>query len=135
MSKVQCWLLANDHACLHGSNYFPFQVLFSWRVFYMLRLRSGTDLITYESELHGWVSKVPCPMLSHIGIPRPHIPCLVCAGDLVQSRLHDQHFTWQQGKCWSERRTAISMIGKYWLRGKVIFNDSSSGQPWPSKIL
>ena len=26
-----------------------------------------TDLITGESEMHGWVSKMPCPMLSHIG--------------------------------------------------------------------
>ena len=28
---------------------------------------SDKDLITSESELHGWVSRIPCPMLSHIG--------------------------------------------------------------------
>ena len=67
MSKVQSWLLANDRACQHGSNYFHFS-FFLGAVFYMLRLRSGTDLITCESELHGWVSRMPCPMLSHMGI-------------------------------------------------------------------
>ena len=33
----------------------------------MHRLRSGTDLITCEAELHGWESRMPCPILSHIG--------------------------------------------------------------------
>ena len=36
-------------------------------VFYVLRLRSYMDLITFESELHGSVSRMQCPMLSHIG--------------------------------------------------------------------
>ena len=29
--------------------------------------RSGTNLITCESELHGWESRMPCPILSHMG--------------------------------------------------------------------
>ena len=33
-------------------------LLFFPAVFYTLRLRSGTDLITSESELHGWVSRM-----------------------------------------------------------------------------
>ena len=36
-------------------------------VFCTLRLRSGTDLITCESELHGWVSRMACSILSPIG--------------------------------------------------------------------
>ena len=31
-------------------------------------LRSGMDLITCESELHGWVSRMPCPILSHMSV-------------------------------------------------------------------
>ena len=40
-------------------NYFHFS-FFLCSVFYMQWLRSGTDLITYESELHGWVSRMAC---------------------------------------------------------------------------
>ena len=40
-------------------NYFHFS-FFLGTVFYMQWLRSGTDLITYESELHGWVSRMAC---------------------------------------------------------------------------
>ena len=30
------------------------------------------NLITCESELHGWESRMPCPILSHMGIPETH---------------------------------------------------------------
>ena len=50
-------------------NYFHFSFfLVPGAVFYMKRLRSGTDLITCESELHCWISRMPCPILSHMGI-------------------------------------------------------------------
>ena len=42
-------------------------LLFLGAVFYMKRLRSCTDLIRCESELHGWISRMPCPILSHMG--------------------------------------------------------------------
>ena len=42
-------------------------LFFLGAVFYMQWLRSGTDLITCESELHGWVSRMACSILSLIG--------------------------------------------------------------------
>ena len=45
-------------------------LFFLGAVFYMKRLRSGTDLIKCELELHGWVSRMPCPILSHMGNAR-----------------------------------------------------------------
>ena len=44
MSKVQCWLLANDSACWHGSQLFPFS-FFHWRriLHAMTQIRYGSD--------------------------------------------------------------------------------------------
>ena len=42
-------------------------LFFLGAVFYMSWLRSGTNLITCESELHGCESRMPCPILSDIG--------------------------------------------------------------------
>ena len=51
---------------------FSMSCLFPWRWIHILRLGSGTDLITCEVEPHCWVSLTPCLMLSCIG-------SLVCA--------------------------------------------------------
>ena len=50
-------------------NYFHFSFFLGGvgAIFYMKILRSCTDLVTCESELHGWISRMPCPILSHMG--------------------------------------------------------------------
>ena len=46
-----------------------FHSLFSLgAVFHIQQLRFGTDLITREEELQGWVSRMASPMLTHIHI-------------------------------------------------------------------
>ena len=59
-SKVQWRWLANNCACWHGSHYFAF--LFCPLARYYICFDS--DL---ASQLHCWVSRMPWPMLSHIG--------------------------------------------------------------------
>ena len=56
--------------CSHMLTWFPIISisLFSLgTIFYMQQLRSCMDLITCESELHCRVSRMPCPMLIHMG--------------------------------------------------------------------
>ena len=65
MAKLQCWLLANDRVCGHDS--ISISLFFPGTVLYILLLRSCTDLIKCESELHCWVSKMLIAMLSHMG--------------------------------------------------------------------
>ena len=58
------------------------------------------DLITCESELHGWVSQTPCPMLGHLGTREATrmrmaysrqavINCFFCKSNGGKACLHD----------------------------------------------
>ena len=56
--------------CSHMLTWFPIisiSLVFLGTIFYMQQLRSCMDLITCESELHCRVSRMPCPMLIHMG--------------------------------------------------------------------
>ena len=68
-------------------------LFFLGAVFYMKRLRSSTDLITCESQLHSWVSRMPCPMLSHMGTASIGLP-------VSRKRVDD---------CWSALRNYLSL--------------------------
>ena len=77
LSKVQCWLLANDRTCWDGSQLFPF-LFFSLGQYFTCN-DSDQVWITCESELHGWESRMACSILSPIGSSDPGIVRSVCS--------------------------------------------------------
>ena len=69
MSKVRCWLLANNRAWCYGSQLFPF-LFFSLAPYFTCNDSDPVQIwshVTCESELHGWESRMACSILSLIG--------------------------------------------------------------------